>query len=121
MAAASRYDLLVRLRTLREERKRLEQRALWPGQTQLLRGSLIERHLGSGEARRARGAWSLSLRGEDGTTRLRYVRREDLERLRRHVEAYRECRAAIRRLRVLGAQILEVLQSLARQQEATPP
>jgi len=119
MADVLRYDLLVRLRALREERKRLERRVLWP--TQSLRGSLIERHLGSGGVRRERGAWYLSLRGVDGATRLRYVRREDLERVRAQVDAHRECRAAIRRLRELGAEVLEVLQDLARQQQVDPP
>jgi hypothetical protein len=120
MDRSAASTLRQRLRVLREERRRLEDDLLLPGR--LLRGSLIARLLGSGKARRATPAYYLSVPGETpGRPRLLYVRQDDLERVRRDVEAYRRFRRTLRRLRVLGREIQAALEALGRSQETEPP
>ena len=119
MDRSTASHLRQKLRALREERCKLEDDLLGPGR--LLRGSLIERFLGSGEQRRATPAYYLSVPGEGGRPRLLYVRQRDLERVRREVEAYRHFRQALRRLRVLAREVQSTLEALGRCLETEPP
>ena len=119
MDRSAASTLRQRLRALREERRKIEDDLLQPGR--LLRASLIERFLGSGEQRRATPAYYLSVPGEGGRPRLLYVRQGDLERVRRDVQAYRRFRQALRRLRVLGREIQSTLEALGRSLETEPP
>ena len=111
--AASRVR--QRLCTLREERRRIEERLLEP--TRLLRGSWVERYGIVGGYQRRTPAFYVSAPSQDGRKRLFYVRKKELQRVRREVEAYREYRKALSRLDALDREILEAYRFLAKSQE----
>jgi hypothetical protein len=110
-AARARERLLV----LRAERERLERLVLRPAD--LVRGSLVARHLGTSEVKRATPAFYVSVPKEGGGGRLTYVRKDQLARVRRGAEAYRERRQALRRLRELSDEIFRELDALLAAQE----
>lgn len=105
-AARARERLLV----LRGERLRLERLLLQPAP--LVRGSLLERHLGTKAHKRATPCFYVSVPRPGGGGKLTYVRKDELERVRRGVEAYRERRAALRRLRQGNDEIVEAFGQL---------
>ena len=115
-AAASR--LRQKIHSLREERHRLEEDLL--AVRVLLRGPLIAHHTLSGGQRRRHPAFYL-YRRQEGRKRLLYVRKADLERVRRLVEAYRRYRDGLRRLRLLGTEILTTFKALRDGQEDRLP
>lgn len=112
-AARARERLLV----LRAERDRLERAVLRPAD--LVRGSLIERHLGTTEVKRAAPAFYVSVPREGGGGKMTYVRKADLARVRRAAEAYRERRQALRRLREVAEEILREIDALLIAQESS--
>ena len=65
---------------------------------QMMAASLIERHLGTRGQKRRSSAFYLSW-AQGGRTRLKYVPRKDLERVRAQVEAWQAYRARLRRWR----------------------
>ena len=117
LPAASR--LRQEVRTLRTERALLEEQILQP--LRLLRASLIRRRLGSGKDRRTKAYEYLSIPGPKGRPRLLYVRRRDVDRVEREVQAYRTYRKTLARLRALSPRMLSVLKALGRNQEVAPP
>lgn len=110
-AAQARERLLV----LRAERDRLERRLLRPAE--LVRGSLVERHLGTTAEKRTAPCFYVSVPKEGGGGKLTYVRKDDLVRVRRGAEAYRERRQALRRLRDVADEIARELDRLLAAQE----
>jgi hypothetical protein len=86
-----------------------------------LRASLIERYLGSGSSRRSSPCWYVSSPAPGGGSRLRYVKKDDLARVREQVEAWRGHRAALARLREIADEVLAILREIAKASEATSP
>lgn len=119
MDRATASQLRQRIVSLRQERQRLEDELLQAHR--LLRGSLLARYLCAGGQRRRTAAYYLSLRREDGAKRLVYIRKADLPRARREVEAYRRYRKILRRLRAVAREVLETFKALGRSQEVSPP
>ena len=62
----------------------------------MIAGSLVERHLGTRHEKRASGAFYLSW-AEKGRTHLAYVPKEEVEEVRRQVEAWKAYRQKLRR------------------------
>jgi hypothetical protein len=109
---------------LRQEIARLG--AQWRGvQEKMLRprrmlgASLIERHLGTRDQKRASSAFYLSW-SEGGRTVLRYVPREQVASRRAQVEAWREYRRLRRRCRQVAERLLELLERLGEAQSPRP-
>lgn len=109
MASLSASQLRQRLYTLRGERHRLEEALLEV--RQVVRGSLVERYLGSNGHRRRSPAFYVS-RKESGRVRLIYVRKVDVDRVRREVKAYQRYRRGLRQLRELDREILAAFKAL---------
>ena len=109
---------------LRQEVVRLG-RELAALQRQMLRprrmvaGSLIERHLGTRHQKRRSAAFYLSY-AEEGRTRLRYVPKAQVERMRGRVEAWQAFRAALRRWREVVEQMGGLLRALGEAQAQRP-
>lgn len=104
-------QLRQKLRDLRAERDRLEDQLL--DARELVRGSLLARyHLAGGKVR-GNAAYYVCVRREDRRNQFIYVRKEDLGRVRGHVEEYRRYRKGLSRLRVLSKEILRGLDSLS--------
>jgi hypothetical protein len=111
-AARARARLLM----LRAERDRLERLLLRPAE--VVRGSLVERHLGTTASKRATACFYVSVPREGGGGKLTYVLKDDIERVRRGVAAYRERRTALRRLRAVHGELVTVFGELLAAQEA---
>jgi hypothetical protein len=111
--AASRHR--HRLNSLRREREDIEEDLLQA--RELLRGSLVEHTILAGGYRRRQPAIYLARR-ESGRKRMVYIRKADLETARRQVEAGRRYTEGLRRLRLLGREILEALQALRESADA---
>lgn len=107
-----------KLCALRSERDRLEEALL--ESRELIRGSLLKRHLLAGGKVRGTPAHYICVRGADGRNQFIYVRQADLVRVRAHVEAYRRYRRGLSRLRGLAKEILEGLDRLAEDLELPP-
>ena len=109
---------------LRQEIARLG-RELDALQEQMLRphrmmaASLIERHLGTRNEKRASSAFYLS-RAEQGRTRLTYVPKAELDRVRAQVEAWQAYRAALRRWREVSQEMEVLLRALGETQADSP-
>ena len=101
--------LRQQIRSMSEEMISLMDRLLRP--RRMIAASLIERHLGTSSRKRASSAFYLS-RAEGGRTRLTYVPKKDLERIRAQTEAWREYRRGLRRVRELGHKLVELLGEL---------
>jgi hypothetical protein len=85
----------------------------------MIAASLLERHLGSTDQKRASAAFYLSF-VEKGQTKLVYVCRDRLDAVRAQVDAWREYRASVRRWRELSAQIYQLLRELGQAQAQDP-
>ena len=81
----------------------------------MLAASLIERHLGTRDQKRASSAFYLSW-SEGGKTVLRYVPQEHVTSRRAQVEAWREYRRLRRRCRQVAERLLELLERLGEAQ-----
>lgn len=112
-AARARERLLV----LRAERERLERLLLRPAE--LVRGSLVERFLGTTAHKRATPCFYVSVPKEGGGGKLTYVRKDDVARVRRGTDAHRERRQALRRLREVAAEIAAAFDALLAAQETS--
>lgn len=108
-------QLRHKLRDLRAERARIEEELLET--RELMRGSLLERHLLADGKVRGTPAYYVCVRLQDGRNQFVYVRKADLDRVRAQIEAYRSYRRGLRRLRVLAKGILEGLDELSEQLE----
>ena len=104
-----------RLLVLRAERDRLERLVLRAAA--LVRGSLVARHLGTSEVKRATPAFYVSVPKDGGAGRMTYVRKDQLARVRRGTDAYRERRQALRRLREVALEIAFQFDALLSAQE----
>ncbi len=79
------HSLRGQIRTLQAERRSLESKLMQP---QALRAaSLVERFLGAGDSTRHSPAYYLS-RSEQGRSKLTYVKKEELDAVRRQCAAY---------------------------------
>jgi hypothetical protein len=79
-------QLRGQIRTLQEDRRSLESKLMQP--QDMLAASLVERFLGAGDSPRHSPAYYLS-RSEQGRSKLTYVKKEDLDTVRRQCTAYR--------------------------------
>jgi hypothetical protein len=105
--AASRHR--QRINSLRQERAALEEALLEA--RELLRGSLVAHTILAGGYRRQHPAFYLARR-DSGRRRMVYIRKAELDRARRQVEADRSYVERLRRLRVLKEEILKAFQAL---------
>ena len=87
----------------------IKERLLRP--QRMIAASLIERHLGTSAHKRPSSAFYLSV-GEGGRTRLTYVPKKDVERVRLRTEAWREYREGVRRFRGLADRLMRLLREL---------
>jgi len=117
----SRRDRASRLRQeiaqLAGEWNRLQKLMLRPGR--VIPASLIARHLGTRERKRASTAYYLSW-AAGGKTILRHVAKEEVASTQSKVEAWREHRRRLRRCRQIAARLLEALDHLGREQAERP-
>jgi hypothetical protein len=88
-----------RINCLRQERDAIEEELLEA--RELLRGSLVGHTILAGGYRRRQPAIYLARR-DSGRKRMVYIRKADLERARRQVEAGRRYVEGLRRLRLLA-------------------
>lgn len=110
-------QLRTQIRVLQTRRRTLESRLLQP-QT-MTRGSLLERFLRAGSARRASPAYYLS-RSQAGRSTLQYVKREDLATARRQCQAYRGFRDNLKQWRRLGRELGQLWKALLEAQTREP-
>lgn len=94
---------------LRKERKRFEDSAL--KHRRMIDACLIERYLGTRKKKRITPAFYLS-RKIKGKTKLKYVKKVDLAKIRRKTEAWREYSLLIHRITVLNHRIEKLFRRL---------
>src|SRR2546428_1800284 len=82
----SAEQLRGQIRTLQAERRSLESKLMQP--QAMLAASLVERFLRAGDSPRRSPAYYLS-RAEQGRSKLTYVKKEELDAMRRQCAAYR--------------------------------
>lgn len=102
---------------LAAEWNRLQKRMLRP--ERMIPASLVARHLGTREQKRASTAYYLSWAAR-GKTLLRHVARAEVERVRVKVEAWRSYRQRLRRCRQIAGRLLELLDQLGQEQAERP-
>lgn len=85
----------------------------------MMAASLIERHLGTRREKRASSAFYLSY-VEGGRTRLIYVAKPKMDRVRAQVDAWKAYRAAVRRWRQLTEMMMELIGELGEAQARRP-
>ena len=88
------------IRTLQAERRSLESKLMQP--QAMLAASLVERFLGSGDSPRHSPAYYLS-RSEQGRSKLTYVKKEELDAVRRQCAAHRAFQQNLRAWRRVTA------------------
>jgi hypothetical protein len=103
------------LRALREERDAIEQQLL--DYRDLVRGSLVAHTILRGGYRRRTPAFYLA-RVKGGRRRMIYIKKPDLETVRRQVETNRRYQSGLRRLRVLAREIFEAFEALRESEDA---
>src|SRR3989304_5906087 len=102
---------------LAREWNSLQERMLRPGR--MIPASLIARHLGTRERKRASTAYYLSW-AERGKTILRHVAQEEVQAVRVKVQAWRAYRQRLRRCRQIAQRLLELLDQLGQEQAERP-
>ena len=102
---------------LADEWNRVQKRMLRPGR--MIPASLIARHLGTRERKRASTAYYLSW-AERGKTILRHVAQEEVQAVRVKVQAWRAYRQRLRRCRQIAQRLLELLDQLGQEQAERP-
>lgn len=85
----------------------------------MIAASLVERHLGTADDKRASSAFYLSC-ATQGRTRLVYIPKAQVERVRVQVEAWRAYRAALQRWRALSQEMAGLLRELGEAQASRP-
>jgi hypothetical protein len=100
---------------LRQERHGIEEELLEC--RELLRGCLVAHTILRGGYRRRQPAFYL-YRVDEGRRRMIYVKKPDLEKARRQVEAYRRYQKGLRRLRRLARDIVESFKELRESEDA---
>jgi hypothetical protein len=88
------------IRTLQAERRSLESKLMQP--QAILAASLVERFLRAGDSPRHSPAYYLS-RSEQGRSKLTYVKKEELDAVRRQCAAYRTFQQNLRAWRRVTA------------------
>jgi len=99
------------------EWNQLQRQMLRPGR--MIPASLIARHLGTRERKRASTAYYLSW-AQRGKTILRHVAQEEVEGVRVKVQAWRAYRRRLRRCRQIARRLLELLDRLGQEQAERP-
>jgi len=108
-------QLRARISALQAQRRSLESKLLQP--QSMLAASLVERFLKADGVARTSAAYYLS-RSQQGTSKLSYVKKEDLPRVRQQCAAYRTFQQNLKRWR----QLTVSLESLWKQlQQAQSP
>jgi hypothetical protein len=115
MSAEHASALRKKLGELRAERGRLEEELF--AARRLIRGSLVEQSGLAGGKRRGTPALYLYVPRTHARNRAHYVRQDEAEKVRRDVEAYRRYRGQLRRLRMLGQEIVRTFEALGRSVE----
>jgi hypothetical protein len=110
-------QLRQELRRLLEKRNRLEEDLLRP--VRMIAASLIERHLGTTEEKRASTAFYLSTIWE-GKTKLVHVPKPSLEKVQEEVSAWQTYRAALRQWSEATREIARLLKELGAAQARRP-
>jgi len=117
----SKRDRASRLRQeighLAVEWNHLQKRMLRPDR--MIPASLVARHLGTREEKRASTAYYLSW-AKGGKTILRHVAKEEVEGVRMKVEAWRAYRQRLRQCRQIAERLLELLDQLGQEQAERP-
>jgi len=85
----------------------------------MIAASLIERHLGTTKQKRASSAFYLSF-AQDRRTRLVYVPKAEVGRVRELVDAWGEYRKGLRRFRQVALKMLKLLADLGECQARRP-
>ena len=98
---------------LRKERMGLENSVL--RHRRMIDACLIERYLGTREKKRTTPAFYLSQKTE-GKTDLKYVRKEEVSKVKRKTEAWREYSLLIQRIVSLNRRIERFLRELGKSQ-----
>lgn len=86
---------------------------------EMITGCLITRNLGTAEEKRKRPSYYLSGK-VSGKTVLKYVKKDNLERVRKRCEAWREFSISIAKWRKLSKEIEELFRELGRVQSKNP-
>ena len=102
-------QLRIRIRALQNRRRALESKLLQP--QEMIAASLLERFLGSGSRRRASPSYYLS-RSQQGSSKLSYVKQQELELVRRQCQAYGEFRENLAEWRQLSRELKGLFQRL---------
>lgn len=114
MSRTERDQVREQLGRLLQRRRKIEDDLLVP--RSYLHASLLERFLGSRDRQRKSPAYYLS-RSIRGKSHLKHVRKQDLDRVRREVEAYRTFSEKLVELRRLCDEILAAFLRFVRVQE----
>jgi hypothetical protein len=112
---ASRIRQLISKRL--KERQFIERSLL--KHREMIAACLIARHLGSSQEKRKIPSYYLSGK-VSGKTLLRYVKKDDLGRVRRGVEAWREFSSSLSRWRKLNNEIEKLFRKLGKVQSEEP-
>ncbi|SRR5712691_711580 len=94
------HQLRGQIRTLQGERRALESKLMQP--QSMLAASLVERFLSAGDSLRQSPSYYLS-RSAEGRSKLTYVKKEDLDTVRRQCTAYRAFQENLRAWRRVTA------------------
>jgi hypothetical protein len=106
-------QLRGRIRTLQAERRSLESKLMQP--QIMLAASLVERFLRAGDSPRRSPAYYLS-RSAQGRSKLAYVKKEELDEVRRHCAAYRAFQQNLRAWRRVTAALQQLWKQLQQAQ-----
>ena len=106
-------QLRARISALRVQRRSLESKLLQP--QSMLSACLVERFLKAGGVARTSPAYYLS-RSEQGRSRLTYVNKQDLPRVRQQCAAYRAFLQNLKRWRQLTISLEDLWKQLQRAQ-----
>jgi hypothetical protein len=110
-------QLRQRIAVLGRELAALEQNLLEP--RRMIAASLIQRHLGTAEHKRASPAFYLSC-ARQGRTHLVHVSKDRVQAVQCGVDAWRAYRARLRRWRAVSSQMADLLRELGDVQAEHP-
>jgi hypothetical protein len=110
-------QLRQRIALLGRELAAVQQKLLKP--RRMIAASLIQRHLGTSEHKRASTAFYLSC-ARQGRTRLVHVSKDRVDAVRCGVQQWRAYRAGLRRWRKVSSQMADLLRELGEVQAEHP-
>jgi len=106
-------QLRTQIRTLQVQRRAVESKLLQP--QPMMAASLVERFLKAGGVARTSPAYYLS-RSQQGTSKLTYVKKEDLRVVRQQCAAYRAFQQNLKHWRQLTASLEDLWKQLQQTQ-----